>query len=119
MDLSETKEDGMPYNEKLELRIRQVLGELPDLTVRKMFGGVGFLVKGNMACGVHRDALIVPVGPERYEEALTTQYTRPFDITGRPMKGWVMVEWEGYKSDEYLQGWVRQGIDFALSLTSK
>ena len=84
-----------------------------------MFGGVGFIVKGNMACGVHKDALIVRVGPERYEEALARPYTRPFDITGRPMKGWVMVEWEGYKSDEDLQGWVQQGIDFALTLTPK
>ena len=109
----------MPYNEELELRIRQVLSGLPDLTVRRMFGGIGFLVKGNMACGVHKDALIVRVGLEGYEEALTTPYTRPFDITGRPMKGWVMVEWEGYKSDDDLQGWVRQGIDFALTLTPK
>jgi len=119
IDLSETKEDGMPYDEDLELRIRRVLGRLPDLTDKKMFGGIGFLVKGNMACGVHKDALIVRIGPEGYAEALARPYTRPFDITGRLMKGWVMVEREGYQSDEDLQGWVQQGIDFVFSLTPK
>ena len=54
----------MPYEEDLELRIREVLSGLPDLIDKKMFGGVGFIVKGNMACGVHKDALIVRVGPE-------------------------------------------------------
>jgi TfoX/Sxy family transcriptional regulator of competence genes len=109
----------MSYDEDLELRIRGVLSGMPHLIDKKMFGGIGFLVKGNMACGVHKDALIVRVGPERYEQALDRLYTRPFDITGRPMKGWVMVESEGYKSDEDLQGWVQQGIDFALTLTPK
>lgn len=64
-----------------------MLSGLPDLIDKKMFGGVGSIVKGNMACGVHKDALIVRVGPERYEKALARPYTSPFDITGRPMKG--------------------------------
>jgi hypothetical protein len=76
-------------------------------------------VSGNMACGVYKDSLIVRVGPERYEKALGRPHTRPFDITGRPMKGWVMVEREGYGSDEALRGWVRQGVDFALTLPPK
>jgi len=109
----------MPYNVDLEMRIRQVLGGLAGLTDRKMFGGIGFLVNGNMACGVHKDALIVRVGPEGYEKALAGPRTRPFDITGRPMKGWVMVDREGYGSDEALRGWVRQGVDFALTLPPK
>ncbi len=109
----------MPYDEDLELRIREVLGGLPDLSVKRMFGGIGFLVKGNMACGIYKDALIIRVGPDGYEEALTRPYTRPFDITGKSMKGWLMVEKEGYKSDEALKVWVQQGIDFALTLTPK
>jgi TfoX/Sxy family transcriptional regulator of competence genes len=109
----------MPYNEDLEMRIRVVLSELHDLTAKKMFGGVGFLVKGNMACGVHKDALIVRVGPEKYEEALARPHTRPFDITGKEMKGWIMVESDGYSSDDELRSWVQQGVDFALTLTPK
>jgi TfoX/Sxy family transcriptional regulator of competence genes len=101
------------------MRIRQVLGGLTVLTDKKMFGGIGFLVNGNMACGVHKDALIVRVGPEGYEKALAGPHTRPFDITGRPMKGWVMVDREGYGSDEALREWVRQGVDFALTLPPK
>ncbi len=109
----------MPHDEDLELRIHEVLSGLPDLIDKRMFGGVGFLVKGNMACGVHKDALIVRVGPSAYEETLTRSHTRPFDITGRPMKGWVMVEREGYRSDQDLQEWVQQGISFALTLPPK
>ena len=109
----------MPYDVDLEMRIRQVLGGLAGLTDKRMFGGIGFLVNGNMACGVHKDALIVRVGPEGYEEALSGPHTRPFDITGRPMKGWVMVDREGYGSDEALREWVRQGVDFALTLAPK
>ena len=109
----------MPYDEDVEMRIREVLSGLPDLIDKRMFGGIGFLVKGNMACGVHKDALIVRVGPEGYEESLARPHARPFDITGRPMKGWVMVGPDGYRSDDDLRSWVRQGVDFALTLTPK
>ena len=109
----------MAYDEGLAQRIRDVLGEQPRLVEKKMFGGVGFMIHGNMACGVHKDALIVRVGPEGYEEALAKPHTRPFDMTGRPMKGWVMVTPDGYESDEVLEDWVQQGLDFALSLPAK
>jgi TfoX/Sxy family transcriptional regulator of competence genes len=109
----------MAYDEGLAQRIREVLGEQPGLIEKKMFGGVGFMVHGNMACGVHKDALIVRVGPEKHEKALARLHTKPFDITGRPMKGWVMVTSDGYKSDEALEDWVRWGVDFALSLPAK
>ncbi len=109
----------MAYDEGLAQRIREVLGEQPGLVEKKMFGGIGFMLHGNMACGVHKDALIVRVGPERYEEALARPHTRPFDITGRPMKGWVMVTSDGYESDDALKGWVQQGVDIALSLPAK
>ena len=109
----------MAYDEGLTQRIRDVLGDQPGLVEKKMFGGVGFMVHGNMACGVHKDALIVRVGPEVYEEALARPHTKPFDITGRPMKGWVMVVSDGYESDEALEDWVQRGLDFALSLPAK
>lgn len=109
----------MPYNEDLELRIREALGGLPGLTDKKMFGGVGFLVNGNMACGVHKDALIIRVGSYGYEKALSRPFARLFDITGKTMTGWVMVDAGGYESDDDLKNWVQQGVDFALTLPPK
>jgi TfoX/Sxy family transcriptional regulator of competence genes len=109
----------MAYDEGLAQRIREVLGEQPGLVKKKMFGGIGFMVRGNMACGVYKDALIVRVGPEKHEEALARPHAKPFDITGRPMKGWVMVTSDGYESDEALEDWVQRGLDFALSLPPK
>ena len=81
----------MAYDEGLAHRVREVLRDLPGLVEKKMFGGIGFLVHGNMACGVNGDELIVRVGPEGYQEALARPHARPFDMTGRPMKGWVWV----------------------------
>jgi TfoX/Sxy family transcriptional regulator of competence genes len=109
----------MAYDEGLARRIREALGELPGLVEKKMFGGIGFMVQGNMACGVNKDDLIVRVGAERYEEALASPHTRPFDMTGRPMKGWVMVSANGYESDDALKDWVQQGVEFALTLPPK
>jgi TfoX/Sxy family transcriptional regulator of competence genes len=109
----------MAYDEGLAQRIREALGDLPGLVEKKMFGGVGFMVHGNMACGVHKDALVVRVGPEGHEDALARPHTRPFDITGRPMTGWVMVAPEGCQSDEDLMDWVQDGVDFAHTLPPK
>jgi hypothetical protein len=109
----------MAYDEKLAGRIRAELGPLPGLVEKKMFGGVGFLVQGNMACGVHGDDLIARVGSARYKEALDLPHTKPFDMTGRPMSGWVMVTPAGVANEEDLRAWVRQGLEYALSLPAK
>lgn len=109
----------MPYNEALAQRVKDALGPRPDLVERRMFGGVGFLVSGNMACGVHGQGLIVRVGPEGYAEVLSNPVTRPFDLTGRPMKGWVVVDASHLASDDALDGWVQRGLQFALSLPPK
>jgi hypothetical protein len=77
------------------------------------------MLRGNMACGVHKDALIVRVGPDGYEDALGQPHTRPFDITGRPMTGWVMVASEGWQEQADLENWVNQGAAFALTLPPK
>jgi len=111
--------NGMTYDEGLAQRIREMLDEPPGLVEKKMFGGVGFILHGNMACGVHKDKLILRVGPEETEEALRRPHTTPFDITGRAMKGWVMVEAPGYERDDDLEEWVQQGVDFALTLPPK
>ncbi len=109
----------MAYDEGLAQRVREVLEEQPGLVEKKMFGGLGFMVQGNLACGVLQDELIVRVGPERYEEAVTQPHSRPFDFTGRAMKGWVMVAPDGLESDAALKDWVRQGAEFARSLPPK
>lgn len=111
----------MAYDEGLAQRIREVMDNVqpPGLVEKKMFGGVIFMAQGNMACGVSKDNLLVRVGPERSVEALSRPHTRVFDMTGRPMKNWVQVTAEGYESDEALTNWVRQGVEFALSLPAK
>jgi TfoX/Sxy family transcriptional regulator of competence genes len=111
----------MAYDERLAKRVDAALEKLnpPKLVDKKMFGGIGFMVQGNMACGVIDERLIVRVGKEAYEEALAKPGTRLFDITGRPMSGWVMVEAEVLESDAALAGWVEQGVRFALSLPPK
>ena len=109
----------MAYDEGLAQRIQEALDDLPGLVEKKMFGGVGFMVQGNMACGVNKNDLIIRVGPERYEEALTQPHVSVFDLTGRPMKGWVVVGPEGYETDEALKSWVQRGVDYALFLPAK
>jgi TfoX/Sxy family transcriptional regulator of competence genes len=109
----------MPYDEPLAHRIRAILHTSPGLVERKMFGGIGFLISGNMACGVYRESLIVRVGRTQYAEALARPYARPFDLTGRPMEGWVAVDPGGYASDEDLVSWVQKSVSFALTLPPK
>jgi hypothetical protein len=109
----------MTYNKNLSLRINKLLAENPALVEKKMFGGVGYLLQGNMACGVNKDDLIVRIGPESYGQAVIRPHVRPFDITGRPMKGWILVSPAGYNADEDLSAWVEQGVSFALSLPAK
>jgi len=117
--INKFKEFVMAYDEKLALWIREILADLPGLQEKKMFGGVGFLLNGNMACGVNKDDLIVRVGPEAYESALTEPDTKVFDMTGRPMTGWVVVTPKGYETEEALRGWVKRGVDYALRLPKK
>jgi hypothetical protein len=74
----------MAYDEGLAQRVREEMSELPGYVEKKMFGGVGFMLRGNMACGVNGTDLIVRVGPERCESTLAAPHTRPFDVTGRP-----------------------------------
>ena len=109
----------MAYDEELAARIQDILVGQPDLEVKKMFGGMGYLVQGNMACGVYKDMLIVRVGPDAYDESLEYPHTRPFDMTGRAMKGWVMVEPPSFSSKAELKQWVQTGLDFALTLPPK
>jgi TfoX N-terminal domain len=106
-------------DEILAQRIRPLLAGLPGFVEKRMFGGMGFLVRGNMAVGVHKGELIVRVGPDRHGEALARPHTRQFDMTGRPMQGWVMVVDSGFEADADLEHWVQQGVEYALTLPPK
>ena len=109
----------MPYDELLAIRLRAALGPLPESVEKKMFGGVCVLVNGNMACGVYKNDLIVRVGAENYQQALSRPHTKLIDITGKALKGWVMVEPQGCASESDLQAWVSQGVAFARALPEK
>ncbi len=109
----------MAYDEDLAARVRAELIPLAGFDEKKMFGGLCFLLHGNMACGLVRDLLIVRVGPAAYAEALAQPHAALFDLTGRPMTGWVQVAAAGVKSRELLAAWVQRGIDYALSLPPK
>ena len=109
----------MAYDEAIADRIRDHLSGLPSLTERKMFGGLAFMVNGNMACGPVGDALIVRVGPEAYDDALSHPEADEMKFTGRPMRGFVEVEIGALEKDELLLEWVCRGVDFASSLPAK
>jgi len=109
----------MAYDRGLAQRVRELLAEEEGFAEKQMFGGVCFLLHGNMACGIINDDLIVRVGLPDYEASLALPHTRRFDITGRALKGWVMVATDGYEADDDLSGWVRKGVHFALTLPPK
>jgi hypothetical protein len=109
----------MAFDEKLAGRIRKHLRKRDDLTEKRMFGGIAFLLKGNMCCGVHGEELIVRIDPGRTEEALSEAHTRLFDLTGRPMKGWILVAPSALASAEELGRWLGLGVEYAASLPPK
>jgi len=106
------------YDEKLADRVRKQLAKRRGVAEKKMFGGLAFLLNGNMSVGLHGDELIVRLDPEETDAALARPHTRIFDITGRPMKGWILVKPAGLVGDA-LAGWVRTGVSYAESLPPK
>ena len=109
----------MAFDEKLAARIRKSLARRKGITEKKMFGGIGFLLNGNMCVGVWRDFLILRLGEEKMKAALTQPGVRPFDITGRPMTGWVMIEAGDVEDSGKLSSWVDDCLAFASSLPKK
>ena len=109
----------MAYDEALAARVKEALSERADTAERKMFGGLAFMLAGNMCCCVTDRGLIVRVGPDGYEEALTLPHVGLMDFTGRPMRGWVLVRREGLISDTGLGEWVARGAEFTASLPPK
>jgi hypothetical protein len=109
----------MAYSEALADRIRQVLGRPRGLAEKKMFGGVGFLLSGNLCVGVWKTSLIVRLDPTEAASLLKQPHVAPFDITGRPMKGWLLVAADGLETDEQLAAWIERSKLFVRSLPAK
>jgi TfoX/Sxy family transcriptional regulator of competence genes len=109
----------MAYSEALAERIRKLLGVRKGVEEKKMFGGVGFLLYGNICVGVWKTSLIARLGPDAAADALSQPYVRPFDITGRAMKGWVLVDAEGIEADSQLHRWIERAENFVSRLPPK
>ncbi|MCI0353682.1 MAG: TfoX/Sxy family protein [Acidobacteria bacterium] len=109
----------MAFDDKLAERIRKRLGKRAGLAEKKMFGGIAFLLRGNMCCGVHGQDMIVRLNPEQTDKALSEPGTRLFDLTGRPMKGWILVEPTELATDAALGRWVGVATKYAESLPAK
>lgn len=109
----------MAYSEPLAERIRRRLARRRNFADKKMFGGIGFLLNGNMCVGVWKDSLIARVGPDQYDAALKEPFVREFDITGRAMKGWVLVAPTGVEDDDQLAEWIQRAAKFVGTLPPK
>ena len=109
----------MAFSESLAARIRDALVRKKNIEEKKMFGGVGFLLNGNMLVGVWKDSMIARLGPDASDDALREPHVREFDITGKPMKGWVIVEPDGIEDDDQLTGWIERSMEFVQTLPKK
>ncbi len=109
----------MAYDQGLADDVRARLSGYDGITEREMFGGIAFMVNGNMAVGVIGDKLMVRVGKDSHDQVVTLSGARTFDMAGRPMRGWVSVSPEGFESDATLDEWVRRGAAYAESLPRK
>ncbi|WP_327255847.1 TfoX/Sxy family protein [Streptomyces sp. NBC_01244] len=106
----------MAYDEGLAERIREQLGERTGLTEKRMFGGLSFLLDGNMTVGVVGDELIARVGSDHTAQAVARPEARPMDFTGRPMRGWVTVSGPTLAEDAVLEHWIKTALAFAGTL---
>jgi hypothetical protein len=109
----------MAYDEVLAERIRAALAGRDGFAEKKMFGGIGFLLHGNMCVGVWKEQLILRLAAEQADAALRQEHVRVFDITGRAMTGWVLVDPAGMRTDEALNGWIDQAVGFVSLLPAK
>jgi TfoX/Sxy family transcriptional regulator of competence genes len=109
----------MAYDQALADRIRDRLGNGPEIVEKKMFGGTAFMLSGNMAVGISGDELMVRTGPDAYSDAIAQPGVRDFDMTGKRMKGWVLVASDQLTEDKGPADWLEVGLDFAGSLPPK
>jgi len=109
----------MAFDEALAGRILRRLARRKNVEERRMFGGIGFLLNGNLLVGVWKDSLVVRLGEKEGEEALKEPHVKEFDITGRPMRNWVLVGPEGVQDDEQLKGWIERALKYVKALPAK
>jgi TfoX/Sxy family transcriptional regulator of competence genes len=109
----------MAFDETLAIRIRNQLAGKKNVAEKKMFGGVGFLLNGNMMVGIWRTSLIVRLGPQEGPKAIQEPFVGAFDITGRAMKGWALVQPAGLADDDQLKGWIERSLNFVRTLPKK
>jgi TfoX/Sxy family transcriptional regulator of competence genes len=106
----------MAYDEVLADRVRRALASRTGVTEKRMFGGLAFLLRCKMFCGIAKGALMVRVGPQKYEELLGRRHVRPMDFTGRPLTGYVYVDPPGLGGEKALREWVERGASFVETL---
>ena len=109
----------MAFDELLAGRIRDAVARKLNIEEKKMFGSVCFMLNGNLLVGVWKDSLIARLGPDEGEAALREPHVRAFDITGKPMRNWVLVEPEGIEEDEQLEFWIERANKFVETLPAK
>ena len=109
----------MAYDEGLAHRIEEYLEQFDDVYTKNKFGGISWMINGNIAWGIFETSLISRVGPEQYSQALKKDAVVEFDITGRPMKGWVMATEDAISEDSELKYWIDRGLEFGRSLPAK
>ena len=108
----------MAYDEDLANRIRELVAADPDVTETRMFGGLAFLVGGKMSVAASgQGGLMVRVDPAETDALLAQPHTRPFEMRGRAMEGWLRVDADGVRTRHELEPWVRRGVAYARSLT--
>jgi TfoX/Sxy family transcriptional regulator of competence genes len=109
----------MAYNETLAERLRRALARRKGIEEKKMFGGIGFLLNGNMCVGVWKDSLIVRLDAEQAEEALMEPNVEEFNVTGRSMQGWVLVAPAGTEDEDELTDWIERALNYVADLPAK
>lgn len=109
----------MPYDEGVAQRIREIMSSVSGLSEKKMFGGIAFMVNGNMCVGVLKHELMLRVGADQYDEILNLPYVRKMDFTGRPMRGLVYVEPDGFGEDKEIKFWIERALLFVRTLPEK
>lgn len=109
----------MAYDEKLAQRIEAILTPRKKYPAKKMFGGIAYFLNGNLVVGVYKDKLVVRLAPDKGFELLKRPHTHPFDITGRPMRGWIMVEPDGLKTLASLKFWIKASQAYVAKLPKK
>jgi hypothetical protein len=109
----------MPYSESLAQRTRAAFAGGRGIEEKRMFGGLCFLLNGNLCVGIWHSSLIVRLGPDEAAAALGEPHVGPFDVTGKPMRGWVMVAPDGLETDEQLLNWTSRSLAFVGTLPKK